>query len=262
VNVPLPRLGLGTVKLGRTAGLRLAGTPTPLPTDEEARTLLATALEVGATLIDTAPAYGLSEPRLGALLPTLAPRERWTIVTKAGETFHPGAPPADGHSTYDFTPAALRASLDASLHALRTDFTDGLLLHFASTIDDHAALTSGEAMGTLLDLQRRGKARRVGISAATVRGALLALDQGADLLMLTVNPASPVHLPAALEAARRGVPVLAKKALSGGRESDPASAVRFALAQPGVSCVVAGTTNPQHLRQLAAATSAGPDEAP
>ena len=57
-------LGLGTVKFGRDKGLKHPGSFT-IPTDSEARDLIALAADLGINLIDTAPAYGTSEERLG-----------------------------------------------------------------------------------------------------------------------------------------------------------------------------------------------------
>ena len=60
-------LGLGTVKFGRTRGLKYPE-PFSLPSDAEARRLLDTARDLGVNFVDTAPAYGASEERLGELL--------------------------------------------------------------------------------------------------------------------------------------------------------------------------------------------------
>ena len=60
-------LGLGTVKLGRDSGVNYAQ-PFRLPTMREARHLIDRAHSLGINLIDTAPAYGTSEERLGELL--------------------------------------------------------------------------------------------------------------------------------------------------------------------------------------------------
>ncbi len=78
-------LGLGTVKFGRNVGVKYPQ-PFDLPSDQEALTLLATAWDLGINLLDTAPAYGVSEERLGRLLQHC--RRDWVIVTKVGEEFH------------------------------------------------------------------------------------------------------------------------------------------------------------------------------
>ena len=57
-------LGLGTVKLGRDQGVKYPNGFT-IPDDAAARALLDQARALGINLIDTAPAYGVSEQRLG-----------------------------------------------------------------------------------------------------------------------------------------------------------------------------------------------------
>ena len=60
-------LALGTVKLGRTTGVKYPKS-FDLPDDEAATALLHAARNLGINLLDTAPAYGTSEARLGKLL--------------------------------------------------------------------------------------------------------------------------------------------------------------------------------------------------
>ena len=60
-------LGLGTVKFGRNSGVKYPN-QFDLPDDEQIRQLLAQASDHGMNLLDTAPAYGSSEERLGLSL--------------------------------------------------------------------------------------------------------------------------------------------------------------------------------------------------
>jgi len=66
-DVELSSLTLGTVKFGRNQSVKYPGS-FDLPRDKEITTLLSQAQEQGITTLDTAPAYGISEERLGALL--------------------------------------------------------------------------------------------------------------------------------------------------------------------------------------------------
>src|SRR5690606_39506858 len=59
-------LGLGTVKIGRNQGVKYPS-GFDLPDDGQVRDLLALARGLGINLLDTAPAYGTSEERLGPL---------------------------------------------------------------------------------------------------------------------------------------------------------------------------------------------------
>ncbi|MFM9958707.1 MAG: aldo/keto reductase [Phycisphaerales bacterium] len=231
-------IGLGTVKLGRRDGVKYP-VPFELPSDEQALELLRTAHDLGVNLIDTAPAYGTSETRLGELLDRVAPRERWVLCSKAGETFE------NGSSTFDFTPAAITASVERSLRRLRTDYLDVVLLH--SNGDDEEVVVRSGALEALRALKRRGLVRAVGASTKTPGGALLAVERG-DVVMLTLNSAEQGDAPAAALAAERGVGVLVKKALVSGHAVDPGAALRGVLAVRGVSCVVVGTIDSGHLR--------------
>ena len=76
-------IGLGTVKFGRNQGVNYP-TAFTLPTENEIETLLHCAQDLGINLLDTAPAYGTSEERLGKLLK--GKRRDWVIATKVGRT--------------------------------------------------------------------------------------------------------------------------------------------------------------------------------
>src|SRR5882672_8748483 len=79
-------LGLGTVKFGRNRNVRYpGGDGFALPSDREIETLLDVAVECGINVLDTAPAYGASEERLGKLLG--ARRREFFLMTKTGEEF-------------------------------------------------------------------------------------------------------------------------------------------------------------------------------
>src|SRR5690554_1331134 len=118
-DLEISALGLGTVKLGRNQGVKYPS-GFELPSDEEVRHLLALAREQGIRLLDTAPAYGSSEERLGRLLER---RQDWVIATKVGEEFE------NGRSSFDFSAAHTRFSIERSLRRLRTDYLDIALIH-------------------------------------------------------------------------------------------------------------------------------------
>lgn len=242
-------IALGTVKLGRTTGLKYPG-PVRLPTDDEALALLHTARELGVNLIDTAAAYGTAEERLGHLLPKVAPRGHWIIATKCGEHFDPDA--AGGRSTYDFSPAALRASVEQSLRRLRVDAIDLVFLHFSGSVTDQAQiLRRGDAVGALRELRTRGLVRFLGASTAGPEAGLAALAAGLDAVMVTLNHVEHSERPVITAAAAAGVGVFIKKPLASGHlppGQGAAAALAAVLKTPGVTAAVLGTTNPEHLR--------------
>ena len=241
-------VGLGTVKFGRDRGVRYP-TAFRLPDDAAIRALLAAAREEGVNLLDTAPAYGLAEERLGRLLDD---RDRWVLVGKAGERF------ADGRSSFDFSAAGLEASVEASLARLRTDRLDVLLLHAGD--DDVDLVARDEPFEALARLKAAGKARAVGISSKSVAAGLAAVAR-VDVLMLAWNEADHSQLPVMQAAAAAGRGVLVKKPLDSGHAAAGgagaiAAAWRSALAQPAVAAAVAGTLSVDHLRQNCAAARA------
>lgn len=240
-------LGLGTVKLGRNRGVKYPAA-FDLPTEEQTRDLLRTALDVGVTLLDTAPAYGTSEARLGELLGP--DRDRFSIVTKVGESFD-----ADTGSSFDFSPEAVRASVDQSLSRLRTDRVEAVLIH-SDGRDEHILDTLG-TVDALRDVQAEGKTRTVGMSCKTVAGARLAIDR-CDVVMLTLNLEQREMLPMIRHAGERGVGVLVKKALMSGHaagSSEPSpieTSLALSAAEAAVSSIVVGTASPANLRANAA----------
>ncbi len=240
-------LGLGTVKLGRNQGVKYPH-GFELPDDRTVVELLTLARDLGINLLDTAPAYGSSEERLGRLLP--GARRQWVLGSKVGETFR------GGRSRFDFSAAAVRTSVERSLRRLRTDYLDYVLVH--SDGDDLALLQHQECLPTLLQLKATGLVRAIGFSGKTVAGGLAALAC-CDLVMVTYNLQYRAELPVirAARALERGV--LIKKGLVSGHLAavaapDPlAASLQLLLKQPGVASVVIGTLNPIHLRADVAA---------
>jgi len=233
-------LGLGTVKLGRTEQVRYPR-PFRLPDDAAARALLDCAAELGINLLDTAPAYGSSETRLGGLL--RGRRHDWVLCTKVGEEFE------QGRSRFDFSAGHVRRSVERSLERLATDYLDVVLIH--SDGRDLDILDRGEVLETLLSLKEAGWIRAVGMSHKTEAGGRRALALGCDVIMATLSLDDDSESDLIAEAGRRGRGVLVKKALASGRAG--VDSLRFAAAQPGVSSVVVGTVDPEHLRANARA---------
>ncbi len=247
-------LGLGTVKLGRDQGVKYPNGFT-IPDDAAARRLLDQARALGINLIDTAPAYGTSEERLGPLL--RGQREDWVIVSKVGEEF------INGYSSFDFSAKHARFSLERSLKRLETDRIDLLLVH--SDGNDIAIVRDSGIYETLAEFKREGKIRAFGLSSKTLEGGLLALEHG-DCAMITYNLAEQGEKAVLDHAATHGKGILIKKALASGHAvlrdgQDPIQAsFELLFRHPGVSTAIVGTINPQHLAAnatIAAATIRG-----
>lgn len=233
-------LGLGTVKLGRNQGVKYPSRFL-LPDDATAARLLAQAQDLGINLLDTAPAYGISEQRLGPLL--RGQRQHWVLCSKVGEEFEQGV------SHFDFSAAHTRFSVERSLKRLETDYLDMVLVH--SNGDDQAVLAQTPVYETLAQLKREGVIRAFGFSGKTVEGGLCALQQG-DCAMVTYNLNEQAERPILDEAARLQRGILIKKGLASGHAclagTDPVRAsFELIFAHAAVSSVIVGTINPQHL---------------
>jgi aryl-alcohol dehydrogenase-like predicted oxidoreductase len=228
-------LGLGTVKLGRNTNVRYPE-GFELPSSTEAQQLLEQAQTLGINLIDTAPAYGSSEERLGQLLE--GQRDRWVICTKVGETYR------DNKSAWDFSPQATRRSIEQSLLRLRTDRLDIVLVH--SDGNDVAIIEESGVIEALIQLRERGDIRAIGVSTKTLDGAMLAIER-TDAVMVEFSPSDSSQTPAIDRANELGKGVLVKKALSSGHSSTPAEALRLIASRPGVTSIIVGTISPAHL---------------
>jgi len=228
-------IGFGAFKIGRNVGAKFpAGYE--LPTDREVERLLDGVLDLGINYIDTAPAYGTSEERIGRAIAHR--RNEFVISTKVGEEFEHGV------SRYDFSPAAVRASIERSRTRLRTVVVDVVFLH--SDGRDREIIESSGAVEALLDLKSRGLVRAVGLSGKTVEGARLAL-QWADAIMVEYHLEDRSHEGVIAEARERGVGVVVKKGLASGRLR-PEDAIPFILRNPAVSSLVIGGLDLDHIR--------------
>lgn len=237
------KLGLGTVKFGRNQAVKYPESFL-IPEDQQILTLLSLAKEQGINLLDTAPAYGKSEERLGQLLGKT--RKDWVIITKVGEEFQ------EGNSHYNFTPEHARFSIERSLKRLKTDYLDGVLVH--SDGNDVYNLQHFGILEALEDLKKQGLILTYGASTKTVEGGMLAVDQS-DFVMLCYNPSYTDERSVIEYAAKKQKGVLIKKALMSGHLNPRATTnpiretFEFIFEVEGISSVIVGTINPKHLLQ-------------
>jgi len=241
-DIMVSRVGLGTVKFGRNQQVHYPE-GFELPSDTAILDLLALAQDLGINLLDTAPAYGCSEERLGKLLK--GQRDQWVLATKAGEEF------VDGVSQYDFTPITLRRSVERSLQRLHTDYVDIVLVH--SNGEDKKIIEEHNVFSTLADLKKAGKIRAFGMSTKTVDGGLLAVEQS-DVVMVMHNPIYTAEQAVIAAAHKKNKGIFIKKAFASGHlqkisGADPVKeAMQFILREPGVSSIIVGTLNHAHLK--------------
>ncbi len=234
-NLSLSPIAFGAFKIGRNVNTRHARAY-DLPDETAATRLLSRVLDLGINVIDTAPAYGISEERIGRAVAHR--RDEYYISTKVGEQFF-----HDGRSSFDFTGPAIRQSIHQSLRRLRTDHLDFAFIH--SDGNDEAIMNGTDCVATLQSLRDQGLIGRIGLSGKTVDGAMQAMTW-ADALMVTYNAVDLSHEPVIAEAARRGTGIFVKKGLASGH-LPAAKAIEHVLKNPGVTTLVIGTLNEDHI---------------
>jgi aryl-alcohol dehydrogenase-like predicted oxidoreductase len=141
-------LCLGTMSFGEAWGFGAD--------EKQSHQILDAFAEAGGNFVDTANAYhgGQSEEILGSFLGP--DRDRWVVATKYTLAMRPGDPNAAGNSRKN-----LRASVEASLRRLRTDYLDVLWVHAW----DYTCPVE-EVMRGLDDLVSAGKVNYVALSDA------------------------------------------------------------------------------------------------
>jgi len=124
--------------------------------EEDSRTIIKRALELGVNFFDTANVYarGVSEEILGRALKDFANRDEVVIATKVRGKMHDG-PNGEGLSR-----KAILSQIDKSLKRLGSDYVDLYIIHrwdYNTPIE--------ETMAALHEVVRAGKARYIGASA-------------------------------------------------------------------------------------------------
>lgn len=229
-------IGYGAFKIGRNRGIKYAQ-GYALPRADEAERLLSYVTDAGINYIDTAPAYGSSEERVGQFLKSHS--GQCVVSTKVGEAFE------DGRSTYDFSATAVRASVERSAQRLARPVLDVVFIHAHG--DDVAILRDTEVIETLRDLKTLGAVRVIGFSGKTVAAAEMALEW-ADVLMVEYNLEDPSHVDVIRAADRAGIGVVVKKGLGSGR-LPPQEAIQFVLQNPAVSSLLISSLCPAHIAE-------------
>ena len=151
VPIAASRVGLGTWAMG---GVQWGGADD----DESVRTIHA-ALDLGVNVIDTAPAYGFghSEKVVGRAIAERGGRDRVILATKLGLERH-----GDGLYRNSSREHVMRAVED-SLANLQTDYLDLYQVHWPDPRTPYE-----ETASALLELQRAGKIRAIGVSNYSV----------------------------------------------------------------------------------------------
>ena len=243
---------------------------------DEALRSVHVALEHGLNFIDTSPFYGrgMSEVLLGVALRGV-PRDRYLLGTKLGRYDL-------GH--FDFSARRVVESVDVSLHRLGVDHLDICLCHDIEFVEMQQIVD--ETLPALRKVQAQGKVRFVGISGYPMKVFKFVLDQAPLDVVLSYNQytlqnarfadelvpylkakgvgimnAGPFSarlltnapLPPWLKepepvkaAARRAAEHCAKRGVDIAK-----LALQFSLAHPDITTTVAGSANPENIRNWA-----------
>jgi aryl-alcohol dehydrogenase-like predicted oxidoreductase len=238
--------------------------------------LLASALDAGLNVVDTAECYDQSEELIGQ---ALGPRRSEVhLFTKCGH--------ASGWARPDWRGPSLLASIERSVRRLRTDHVDLVQLHSCTL----PVLERGDAIAALEQARERGLTRYIGYSGDG-EAARFAVESGRfDTLQTSVSIADQEAIELTLPLARaRGMGVIAKRPLANVawmyarkpsegyyqaywtrlraldypflREAPDravATALRFTLTVPGVHTAIVGTTKPDRWQENARLLDAGP----
>ena len=266
-DLQLPILSFGASSLG--AEFRSV-------TLQEALDSVRVALDHGLTLIDTSPFYGrgMSEVLLGIALKGV-PRDRYLLCTKLGRY---------DLKHFDFSARRVMESVDVSLHRLGTDHLDIMLCHDIEFVPMQQIVE--ETLPALREIQRAGKVRYIGFSGYPMKIFRFILDQAEVDCVLSYNQytlqntrfadevvpylktkgvgvmnAGPFSarlltnapLPAWLKEPE-AVKAVARRAAAhcAGRGVDIAKlALQFSIANPDIATTVAGSANPDNIRNWA-----------
>jgi len=249
-DLSLSPIGYGAFKIGRNTGIKYPN-PYELPDERQVQQLLNGVLDLGINYIDTAPAYGRSEARIGSAISHR--RDEYVLSTKIGETYH-----EDGRSSFDFSEQGIRKSIARSLGRLRTDVLDLILIH--SDGRDLDILNHTDAVETLHHLRDEGVTRAIGLSGKTPQGAAAALAW-ADAIMVEYHLNDRSHEDVIAQATQAGVGVIVKKGLASGR-LNAVESIRFVLGNPAVTSLVIGGLNLEHIHENNRAANGLKPEAP
>ncbi|HEX3920582.1 MAG TPA: aldo/keto reductase [Caulobacteraceae bacterium] len=255
---------------------------------EGAKTILNAVLNAGITLIDTSPDYGRSEEYIGEFISNR--RGEYFLSSKCGCPINP--PPGE-RPAHVFTRANVRAGVEQSLRRMKTDHIDLVQFHISPS---RAELEANDSVAELVELQREGKIRFLGMSGVlpnlTDHIAMGVFDAfQIPYSALEREHEGSIHDAAVVGGAgtiirggvARGLPVAAAATLERLPERfrqtyvkrrdlwDDAKLddvldgmprmefmLRFTLSHPQMTTTIVGTSNPAHLADNVAAAKKGP----
>ncbi|MBN4064832.1 aldo/keto reductase [Dehalococcoides mccartyi] len=270
-TVPFGKTGFDVSRLG--VGLSEIGSQLSTSDQEQANTMLNTALDSGINFFDTSACYGISELLIGRGMAER--RDEYFLATKAG---HVALGAAEEAWTYEL----VTESINRSLRLLQTDRVDLVQLHSCEV----EVLERGDVIRALQDAQQAGKTRFIGYSGdneaahwAVDSGLFASLQTSYNLVEQRARTSGLLE-----KATAQGMGTIIKRPIAGGvwgksrpeagiddagRYNTPylvrAKAIRalgtiadepedailtslgYTLGDPNVSVAIVGTTNTSHM---------------
>lgn len=267
----LGRTGLQVTTLGYGA-MELRGAPRGRDiTDEQANRILNAVLDAGINFVDTSIDYGVAEGRIGKFIS--GRRSEYYLATKCGCQLEGNGP--GGHV---FTPENIRAGIEQSLRRMKTDYVDLLQFHASPSrkeLEEHGGLQ------TVLDLQKEGKVRFIGMSG-TIPNLQEHIEMGVfDEFQIPYSALQREHETLIEEASKAGAGIVIRGgAAKGGPGKEEGNfwekwqevgiddllgdmsrmefILRFTYSHPDLDTTIVGTVNPDHLNENINALLKGP----
>ena len=274
-------------RLGRTgfevSALGFGGGPVGFLGTEQDKvtTIVNYLLDNGVNFIDTAAGYPGSEEALGKAVSHR--RDEYVLVSKCGQAF-------DDLEGDAWSAQVIEQTVDRALRRLKTDHLDVMLLHSC----EQEVLEKGEAVEALVRARDAGKIRHAGYSGDNDAVLYAAGLDAIDVVETSVNICDQVNIDSLLpEAKRCDIGVIVKRPVANaawlgvgqppgfyanyptsysdrfeamgldladlGGDGDWAEiALRFTLAQDGVTSAIVGTTNPENAKRNIEVAAKGP----
>ncbi len=263
-GIEVPCLGFGAGYIGSTN-----------LTEQECGTLINRAVDLGMTLLDTAPGYGMSEERIGRHLSWR--RKDFVLVTKGGYGVE---------GCEDWTPQVITAGVEQALRRMNTDVIDVFLLHSCPLV----TLRREEIIRALEVVKHSGKVRSIGYSGENAELEYAVYAGVFDVIETSVNLFDQWSLERILPTAyAKGLGVIAKRPLANApwrfaqrpvgnycevywermmamlhnidigdwKKNMDELTLRFSAYAPGVSCAITGTSSVANLERNIACASMG-----
>lgn len=153
-GLQVTKLGYGAMELRGPGGRRMGRAID----DERAGAVLNAVVDAGINWIDTSPDYGVSEELIGRHL--AGRRDEFLLASKCACQVSADGSPV-GFGQHDFSRTNVRAGVEQSLRRMKTDHLDLVQFHASPSRE---TLEENDSVAELLDLQREGKVRFIGMS--------------------------------------------------------------------------------------------------